>query len=163
MKLYGDTDNFRLMTYPAEVLREQCMPVARVARTEAGILRRMFDVMRFFKGIGLAAPQVGIPRRLVVAAVESDMLLLANPEIVARDGADVMTEGCLSVPGAQVMVSRSQELVVRGMDEKGKRVEYALYGLMARVVQHEIDHLDGKLIIDYLPPGERQKYGSSGR
>jgi len=163
MNIRGGADDLRLITYPAGLLRERCLPVERVSRIEAGILRRMLDAMRSFKGIGLAAPQVGIPRRLVVAAVGSDVILLANPEIVAREGAELMTEGCLSVPGAEVTVARSHELVVRGADEKGNLVQYALYGLLARVVQHEIDHLNGKLIIDYLPPGEREKYGTKGR
>jgi peptide deformylase len=102
--------------------------------------------------IGLAATQVGIMKRVLVADIGSGMLALANPEIWFRRGEELLYEGCLSVPNTQVDVLRPRAIVVRGLDANGNEIERDVQGLMARVIQHEIDHLNGVLIIDHGVP-----------
>jgi len=107
--------------------------------------------MRHFAGIGLAAPQIGVARNLIVADIGEGAIRLANPVIVETKGLyGKWKEGCLSVPGIGVSIARPEEIIVRGLNELGKVVELEAQGLLARVLQHEIDHLQGKLIIDYL-------------
>jgi peptide deformylase len=110
--------------------------------------------MEYFKGIGLAAPQVGINKMLIVVDIGNGPIELANPEVIESTGYDIKEEGCLSVPETIVNVKRSYKVIVKGMNDKGKIVEIKTEGLLARVLQHEIDHLNGKLIIDYMrfPP-----------
>lgn len=148
----------RVRKYPEVVLRAVCKSVPRVTEKEKDFFRQMLVTMHYFKGIGLAASQVGIARRLMVADIGEGPIGLANPEIVRRKGTDVLTEGCLSLPNASVGVSRDYQIVVTGLNQEGKFVEMKAEGLLARVIQHEIDHLNGKLILDYLPFDERQKY-----
>lgn len=106
--------------------------------------------MKYFSGIGLAAPQVGILRKMIVVEVEGRITKLANPQILRVKGADVMEERCLSVPGLGVDIVRPYEAIIKGLNEEGQAVEIKAKGLFARVLQHEIDHLCGKLIVDYL-------------
>ena len=100
-------------------------------------------------GIGLAGPQVGITQKLFVSRIHSQTLCLVNPVIMSRAGCASMVEGCLSLPGAQVNIERHHEIDVQGYDSGGRKQTCRVRGLWARVVQHEIDHLDGILIIDY--------------
>jgi len=106
--------------------------------------------MRHFTGIGLAAPQIGIAKSLIVADIGEGIVRLANPVILRTKGSDKMQEGCLSIPGVGVVIDRPDEIIVSGLNEKGKLIELEAHGLLARVLQHEIDHLKGKLIIDYV-------------
>jgi len=110
--------------------------------------------MRANNGIGLAGPQVGITQRLFVSQIHSQVLCLANPVIMSRAGHGSMVEGCLSLPDVQVNVERDHEIAVQGYDSCGRKQACRVQGLWARVVQHEIDHLDGSLIIDYSLKGE---------
>ena len=110
----------------------------------------MVYTMQYFGGIGLAAPQVGIPSRLIIAGVGNRIVKLANPQIIETKGRDKMAEGCLSIPNIRVEVKRPYEVVIEGINEKGKLTQIKAKGLLARVLQHEIDHLNGKLIIDYM-------------
>ncbi|MBA7581080.1 Peptide deformylase [subsurface metagenome] len=109
----------------------------------------MVVTMRKTKGVGLAAPQIGILRRLIVVDIGEGVLKLANPEIVESTGRDLMEEGCLSVPGESIEIARATKIVVKGLNAKGEAVIFNAEGLLARVIQHEIDHLNGKLIIDH--------------
>ena len=118
----------------------------------------MLFTMKHFAGIGLAAPQVGIAKKMIVAELDSRIIKLANPQIVGMRGADSMAEGCLSVPDVTVDIKRPDEVIVQGLDDKGNIVEIRMEGLLARVVQHEIDHLNGRLIIDYMNMAEKLKY-----
>ncbi len=149
MKIIG-MKALRIQKFPAPVLRKKCEPVSRVTEEDRYFLKQMLDVMRRSRGIGLAAPQVGIAQRFIVADIGSGGIVLANPEIVQRTGADVLIEGCLSIPEAEVEIVRNYSVVVTGLNEWGKTVELKAQGLLARVLQHEIDHLDGKIILDYL-------------
>jgi len=137
--------------YPQRILRKECKPLAQITEREKALFEQMFFTMRLFSGIGLAAPQVGLLERLIVAEVEGKVIKLANPEIVGIKGTDNMQEGCLSVPGLGVDVTRPCEALVKGVNADGQIIEIKAQGLLARVLQHEIDHLCGKLIIDYLP------------
>ena len=106
--------------------------------------------MRHFAGIGLAAPQIGISKKLIVADIGDGPVMLANPKILKTKGAGKMEEGCLSIPGINVIIKRAEEVIVNGLNEKGKVIELKAQGLLARVLQHEIDHLNGRLIIDLI-------------
>ena len=138
-----------IQKYPNSVLRQKCIPVSKVTSKEKELFEKMLFTMKHFCGIGLAAPQIGISKKLIVAEVEDRIVKLANPEIVDIRGSDNIAEGCLSVPDVTVDIERPNVVVVKGLNEKGKIVEVKANGLLARVLQHEIDHLKGKLITDY--------------
>ena len=144
--------------YPQKILRKRCEPLEQITEREKLLFEQMLFTMRLFSGIGLAAPQVGILEKLIVAEVEGEVVKLANPEIIGIKGADNLHEGCLSVPGLGVDVKRPYEAIVKGFNANGQIVEIKAKGLLARVLQHEIDHLCGKLIIDYLPFWEKIRF-----
>ena len=135
--------------FPDSVLRKKCESIEEITPEEVELFNGMLSTMHIFKGIGLAASQVGILRRIIVADIGEGIVKLANPSVVKVKGSDRMVEGCLSVPDVNVEIKRPFEIVVVGLDEKGKVIEVKAKGLLARVLQHEIDHLNGKLIIDY--------------
>jgi len=147
--------------YPDKVLRKKCEEIEGISSYEKDLFSKMLFTMRRFQGIGLAAPQVGILKRLIVVDIGEKEIKLANPKILEVKGEDKLVEGCLSIPGAQVEVKRAYEVVVEGLNEKGKLIQIKAKGLLARVLQHEIDHLDGKLIIDYLPFWRKWKFKAS--
>ena len=136
--------------YPDKVLRNKCQIVEEITENEIRIFERMVSTMQYFRGIGLAAPQVGISFQLIIAGVGNRIVKLANPQIIETKGRDKMAEGCLSIPNIRVEVKRPYEVVIEGINEKGKLTQIKARGLLARVLQHEIDHLNGKLIIDYM-------------
>ena len=141
--------------YPDVVLRKKCEVVEAVTAQEKRCFEDMLFTMHTFKGIGLAAPQIGLVKQLIVADIGEGMIKLANPEIISSSGSDRMVEGCLSIPERTVEIKRFYEVMIKGLNEKGERVEIEAKGLLARVLQHEIDHLRGRLIIDYLNPWKR--------
>ena len=115
----------------------------------------MIDTMYSSSGIGLAAPQVGLSVRLFVADPSfgrdsNDLVVMINPEIAEREGVQSELEGCLSVPGFEAQIARPTRLLVRGLDRQGKPQQIEATGLLARIFQHEIDHLDGSLLLDHL-------------
>ena len=136
--------------YPDKLLRKQSKPIEEITEKEIELFRDMLFTMKHFSGICLAAPQIGIAKKMIVAEVDNRIIKLANPQIVGMRGNNSMAEGCLSVPGVMIDIERPDEVIVQGLDEKGKTVEIRVEGLLARVVQHEIDHLNGRLIIDYM-------------
>ena len=140
-----------LRLFPDAVLRRTARPVADVDGTVRGLMQRMAEIMYTCQGIGLAAPQLGVLRRVIVADVGEGLLSLANPELLTREGEEQLVEGCLSLPGVAVNVTRETVVVVRGIDAGGRECERVVTGLAARVVQHEIDHLNGVLILDHGP------------
>jgi peptide deformylase len=120
----------------------------------------MFETMYEAPGIGLASIQVNVPLRVIVVDVSEDRsepLALINPEILSKEGVEEMDEGCLSVPGVYETVQRADHIRVRYMDRDGKTLERDADGLLAVCIQHEIDHLDGKLFVDYLSNLKRQR------
>ncbi|MCQ9208395.1 MAG: peptide deformylase [Omnitrophica bacterium] len=136
--------------YSNQVLRKKSHRVKKITERELRIFENMLSTMHHASGIGLAAPQIGINEDLFVIDIGEGPIKLANPEIVKIKGKDVREEGCLSVPDILVKVARPYEIIVKGINEQGKDVEIKAKGLLARVILHEIDHLNGKLIVDYM-------------
>ncbi len=130
------------------VLREKAKPVAKITPNILKLLDNMRDTMYAAKGVGLAAPQIGVSKRVVVVDVGEGLYELINPEIIEAHGVEVAAEGCLSIPGVVGEVPRAASVVVRALNRKGQMMEYRAKGYTARAFQHEIDHLDGILFID---------------
>ena len=147
--------------YPDPALRVPANAIAEVDDEVRSLVERMSEVMRRSHGVGLAAPQVGVLRRVFVyrGGADEPVRVLINPELGERsEETEVDTEGCLSLLGGEVTVSveRHVRVVAVGLDESGAPVEVEAEGLQARVIQHEIDHLDGVLIIDRAPKEDRR-------
>lgn len=139
------------------VLRKPTKRVTEVTDELRKLIADMFETMYAAEGIGLAAPQVGRTERLAVVDVDGKKLAMINPEIVATSGApDKAEEGCLSIPDIYGDVARPPEVTIRAIDENGTEYEATGNELFGRCLQHEIDHLDGKLFIDYLSPLKRK-------
>ncbi len=132
----------------AAILRRRAQPVRAVTRDLQVLIDRMFATMREARGLGLAAPQVGSSRRVIVVEIEHRQLALIDPEIQRQDGEEVGTEACLSIPGLLGDVPRAQHVVVRARNRRNRWVTIEAADLLARVLQHEIDHLDGILFTD---------------
>lgn len=150
----------KILEYPDPRLRKKAVPVAAVDDALRRLIEDMFETMYGAPGIGLAATQVDVHRRLLVADVSAekdDPYVLINPEIVAQEGLEVSAEGCLSVPGYFEEVERAERVRVRYLDRDGEATEADFEGLLAVCVQHEIDHLDGRLFVDYLSEAKRQR------
>lgn len=146
--------------YPSPVLRKQARPVDEVDRKVRKLVDDMAETMYEAPGIGLAANQVGLPLRLLVVDLQREeydngLITLINPEIVAARGSTTFEEGCLSVPEFFSDVKRYEEVTVHALDVDGKRIEVQASGLLAVVLQHEIDHLSGRLFIDHINPIKR--------
>ena len=137
----------RILGDPA--LRKKAKKVIQANSEHSRILSQMARLMYEAKGIGLAAPQVGINQSMIVADIGSGLYKLINPKIVSRHGKQAMEEGCLSVPGVYVKIKRAKKVCVECLDEAGKPQKIEALDLLACVLQHEIDHLEGKLIVDY--------------
>jgi len=133
------------------MLRKKARHVGAVGKEEIDILKGMAEAMYRNRGIGLAAIQIGIAKRIVVMDIGSGLLKMVNPEIVSKSAASFMEEGCLSVPGRLVEIQRPEKVSVSFLDENSRHLLKNFDGLAAKAIQHEIDHLNGKLIIDYLP------------
>lgn len=146
---------YELKFYPDPVLRKISSLVPKVNNTIRQLIKKMSNIMYNNKGIGLAAPQVGTLERVIIADIGEGLISMINPEILTGFGEDFLEEGCLSLPETVVNVKRKQSVFVRYLDKNEKEKESELNGLTARVIQHEIDHLNGVLIIDYAPLSER--------
>ena len=151
------TECEEIVAYPNSVLRCKAKPISEITEKESELFEKMFVTMKNSKGVGLAAPQIGVSLQMIVANVGQDIVKLANPVILKKKGREVMSEGCLSVPGMSIDVKRAKEVTVGAMDSNGDIVQLRATGLMARVLQHEIDHINGKLIVDYLNLFEKIK------
>ena len=136
--------------YPEAVLRKKCVQVPEITPNEVKLFEDMLLTMYTFNGIGLAAPQIGCPVQVIVVDIGEGAIRLINPHIIKSKGEDRLTEGCLSLPDINVDIKRPSEILVEGLNPKGELVEVKAEGLLARVIQHEIDHLKGRLIIDYM-------------
>ena len=136
-----------------EVLRKKARPVERIDDRILTLLDDMAETMYNAEGVGLAAPQVGILRRVVVIDVGEGIIELINPEIIEQEGEQVAIEGCLSIPGLSGMVKRPARVVVSALNRHGERIEIEGTDLLARALCHEIDHLDGILYVDKVEPG----------
>ncbi len=132
------------------ILRKVCKPVTKVDDYVCRLLDDMLETMRKAEGVGLAAPQVGVLRRLVVIEVEDQVYELINPVIIETEGEVTDVEGCLSVPGRAGMVPRPEVVTVEAVGRDGKTHRYTGHGLLARAFCHELDHLDGRIYTDIM-------------
>ena len=144
-----------LMRYGAGVLHEPAAPVGELTSQIDRLVTDMVETMYAAPGIGLAAPQVGVPLRIFVIDLSigrdpNGLIVMINPEFIQRDGMQLEEEGCLSVPGFNATVVRPQHAIVKGLDRDGTSRQIEGDGLLARAFQHEMDHLDGKLFVDRL-------------
>ena len=152
-------NKLEVLHFPDKRLRKIAAPVKKIDNEIKNIIEQMFFTMYEEKGIGLAATQVNIHKRIIVIDVSENKdkkIFLINPEIISlSDDIDTMEEGCLSVPGFYETVSRPKIIKVSSLDYDGKKIEIEANGLLSTCIQHEIDHLNGKLFIDYLGPIKR--------
>jgi peptide deformylase len=133
------------------ILRQATTPIGEITPEIQRLIDDMFQTMHHARGIGLAAPQVGRTERITVVDVDGDQMVLINPEIIESSSAKAKgEEGCLSIPDIYADVERPKSVTVRALDREGKPFEREATDLLARCLQHEIDHLDGKLFLDYL-------------
>ncbi len=149
-----------ILHYPDDRLRNVAQPVSRVDDALRALVDDMLETMYDANGIGLAATQVDVPRRVIVLDVSEERdepRVLINPEIVAREGVERTQEGCLSVPGYYDWVERAGRIRVQALARDGKSFELDAEGLLAVCIQHEIDHLDGRLFVDYLSELKRKR------
>lgn len=149
-----------LVLFPNQGLREVCAPVTEMTDELDRLIDDMFYTMYDAPGIGLAAPQIAVQQRIIVVDVsegKTQPLALINPEIVRSAGQITWEEGCLSLPDIYAKVERPSEITVRGMNRDGKQVEIEANDLLAICIQHEIDHLNGRLFLDHLSPLKRTR------
>jgi len=149
-----------ILKYPDPRLRTVAKPLTEVTDATRVLIGDMLETMYAAPGIGLAATQVNVHERVIVIDISKendDPLVIINPDILQRDGIEVMEEGCLSVPGIYEKVERAETIRLRALDRDGKQYEMDADGLLAVCIQHEIDHLDGKVFVDYLSPLKQQR------
>ena len=152
-----------IVTYPNPVLARRTEEVEKVDRKIRKLIRDMVDTMYANGGVGLAAPQVGVSKRIAVVDIRiydpsSTLICIVNPEVVAEGEEIIHEEGCLSVPGCVDGVKRRKWIKVRGLNERGREIEIEGEGMLAIALQHEIDHLNGKVILDRMSRIKRDLY-----
>src|SRR5690554_3174503 len=134
----------------SEVLRQKAEPVKNITNKTRKLIKDMIETMYAADGAGLAAPQIGISKQIVVIDVGEGPICLVNPEIIEAEGEEIDVEGCLSIPGLRAYVKRSSRVVVNALNEKGRPIRVTGERLLARALQHEIDHLNGILMTDRM-------------
>jgi len=148
-----------LTLYPDPLLRQVALPVTAFDAVLRELVTSMFERMLHSKGVGLAAPQIGLKQRILVlnpSGERKDDLALVNPEIVARSGPDTFfDEGCLSFPGIYAEIRRPERCTVRAFDVAGNAIEAEYTGFVSRIIQHEYDHLEGVLLVDRMSPADK--------
>jgi len=149
-----------ILRYPDPRLYEKAAPVAEVDESVRALVRNMAETMYAAPGVGLAATQVDVPKRVIVIDASenrNELLVLINPEIVSREGTQYCEEGCLSVPGIYEPVERAERVTVRAMGLDGKSFTLTAEKLLAICIQHELDHLEGKVFVEYLSRLKQQR------
>ena len=139
---------YRIIGIGEDILREKAKEVKEITPNIHKLLDNMAETMYAAEGIGLAAPQIGVPKRVVVIDVGDGLIELINPVILSKDGEETEQEGCLSIPNMVGEVKRARKVVIQALDREGTLLEYEAEGLIARAFQHEIDHLEGILFVD---------------
>lgn len=148
-----------ILEFPDERLRKKAQPVDQVDQGIRQLIDDMFETMYAAPGVGLAATQVNVQKRVLVLDVSEEKntpLCFINPELLEKNGREESDEGCLSVPGIFEKVSRAEKIRVRALNREGESFEMEAEGLLSVCIQHEIDHLEGKLFVDYLSPLKKQ-------
>jgi peptide deformylase len=149
-----------ILEFPDERLRKKAAPIQHITAELQTLIDDMFETMYESGGIGLAATQVNVHKQLLVIDTSEEKntpLCLINPEIISKDGEFEYKEGCLSVPESYEKIIRPGHIVVNGLDRNGVEIEIEANDLLSTCIQHEIDHLNGKLFVDYLSPLKRQR------
>ena len=149
-----------ILHYPDKRLRTVAKPVKTIDKNVQKLVDDMFETMYDAPGIGLAATQIDFHQRIIVIDISEEKnqpVCLINPEIIESDGVEVCDEGCLSVPDIYESVERAEHIKVKALNEKGEEVIIDTGGMLAVCIQHEMDHLMGKLFVDYLSPMKRQR------
>ena len=149
-----------VLEFPDKRLRTKAKEVTVFDDAIKSLVDDMVETMYGFKGIGLAATQIDVHQRIIVIDVsenKDDPICLINPEIIEKDGAEESEEGCLSVPGFFEKIKRAEYVKVKALDKKGKSFELEANEILSVCIQHEMDHLDGKLFVDYLSPFKRNR------
>ncbi len=148
---------YQVVTIGDEILREKAKEVTKFDDRIYKLLNNMMETLMKEDGVGLAAPQIGVSKRVIIAYQEENdkVIELINPEIITTSGEVIDSEGCLSVPGRVGKVSRAKDIVVRGQNADGQPIQINASGMFARIIQHEIDHLNGILFIDKLEKEEK--------
>ncbi len=142
---------YPIIIHPDDKLRRPCEPVKVVTDELVQLLEDMYETMVAHDGIGIAAPQIGKNIQVAVVEIdEGDRFELINPTIIESKGSDIDVEGCLSIPHVFGTVERADEITVRYFDREGEEMEVEAFGYLARAIQHEIDHLNGKLFVDQM-------------
>lgn len=143
--------------YGEPVLREKSLPVKEITPEILNLIRDMAETMYTAPGVGLAAPQVGVSKRIIIIDGEEEgLIVLINPTMVKSEGEVIAEEGCLSIPGVYSEVKRSSKVTVKALNESGEPIKITKEGLLARALQHEIDHLEGILFVDRIGKLKRQ-------
>jgi peptide deformylase len=146
-----------IVLYGDPVLREKTEPVGEIDQSVKDLVADLIATLKSAKGLGLAAPQIGEAKRIFIIDISAldlseSVRVFINPEIVEESGEILMEEGCLSFPGIYQKITRSEKVKIKALDPDGKEFALEANGMLARAIQHEFDHLDGKLFIDYLSP-----------
>ncbi|MEK7375919.1 MAG: peptide deformylase [Candidatus Margulisiibacteriota bacterium] len=152
-----------ILTQGNPVLKKKSKAIGKILPEIKKLIDNMEDTMRAAPGVGLAAPQIGALKRVIVADIGEGLIALINPKILKRSGKCMFYEGCLSVPGVEGQVERSESIRVKGLDKNGKPFVVEAEGYLAVVLQHEIDHLEGILFVDRIKDPSRIKYRKSGK
>ncbi|HOA82556.1 MAG TPA: peptide deformylase [Thermodesulfovibrio thiophilus] len=149
--------------YPEEILKKKAEAITDINEDLHRLIDDMVETMYKANGVGLAAPQVGVSKRLIVVdtsprEANQSLIVLINPEISDSEGEILSEEGCLSLPGFITRLKRKEKILVKGLDRKGKEIEVQATGLLARALQHELDHLEGILLVDRISPLKRELF-----
>lgn len=152
-----------ILKYPHPLLKKRCEKVDRIDGEVKKLIRDMTETMYQANGIGLAACQVGVSRRVIVVDVspidpEKELFAMVNPEVISEEGEIEHEEGCLSVPDCLEKLKRKEKVLVRGFSPAGKEIEISAEGILAIAIQHEIDHINGVLILDRISRLKREIY-----
>ena len=149
-----------ILHFPDDRLRTKAKPVAKVTDKHRTLIKNMLETMYDAPGIGLAATQVNVHERILVIDIseeKNEPIVLINPELLEKEGDQEFDEGCLSVPGIYETLHRAEKVHVKALNQKGEGFEMDAHGLLAVCIQHEMDHLEGKLFVDYLSQLKKQR------
>lgn len=144
-----------IIKFPNPLLQRVARPVDFISQEDKFLLDQMLETMYINQGVGLAAPQVGILKRAIVVDIGEGPMQLINPSVIKKIGSELGEEGCLSLPDVTVKIRRAQKITYKGLTKDGRLLEGEADGILARAIQHEIDHLEGRLIINYANPLRR--------